>query len=60
LQNNLIILILKQIQRDVKWQKRVLTFAEQREGKFKKSAFEAVRTGRKIADEIKAEFFKPL
>jgi len=36
--------------------KRVLTFAEQREGKFKKSAFEAVRTGRKIADEIKAEF----
>ncbi|CUT01927.1 electron transfer flavoprotein subunit alpha/FixB family protein [Candidatus Chrysopegis kryptomonas] len=37
--------------------KRVLTFAEQREGKFKKSAFEAVRTGRKIADEISAEFF---
>jgi electron transfer flavoprotein alpha subunit len=36
--------------------KRVLTFAEQREGKFKKSAFEAVRTGRKIAEEIKAEF----
>jgi len=26
---------------------KVLTFAEQREGKFKKSAFEAVRTGRK-------------
>ncbi len=36
--------------------KRVLTFAEQREGKFKKSAFEAIRTGRKIADEISAEF----
>jgi len=36
--------------------KRVLTFAEQREGKFKKSAFEAVRTGRKISDEISAEF----
>ncbi len=37
--------------------KRVLTFAEQREGKFKKSAFEAVRTGRKIADEISAQNF---
>ncbi len=37
--------------------KRVLTFAEQREGKFKKSAFEAVRTGRKIADEISAQYF---
>ncbi|CUU10519.1 electron transfer flavoprotein alpha subunit apoprotein [Candidatus Kryptobacter tengchongensis] len=37
--------------------KRVLTFAEQREGKFKKSAFEAVRTGRKIADELSAEFY---
>ncbi len=37
--------------------KRVLTFAEQREGKFKKSAFEAVRTGKKIADEISAQNF---
>lgn len=37
--------------------KRVLTFAEQREGKFKRSAFEAVRTGKKIADEISAQSF---
>ncbi|MEN3038122.1 MAG: electron transfer flavoprotein subunit alpha/FixB family protein [Candidatus Kryptonium sp.] len=37
--------------------KRVLTFAEQREGKFKKSAFEAVRTGKRVADELSAEFY---
>ncbi len=37
--------------------KGVLTFAEQREGKFKKSAFEAVRTGRKIADELSVQNF---
>lgn len=36
---------------------RVLSFAEQREGKFKKSAFETVRTAKKIANELSAEFF---
>lgn len=34
---------------------KILAFAEQREGKFKKSAFEVVQTGRKIADQLGAE-----
>jgi len=35
--------------------KGILAFAEQRDGKFKKSAYEVVSTGRKLADEIKTE-----
>jgi electron transfer flavoprotein alpha subunit len=34
---------------------KVLAFAEQREGKFKKSAFEATQTARRIADALGAE-----
>jgi electron transfer flavoprotein alpha subunit len=34
---------------------RILVFAEQREGKFRKSAFEAARVGRTIADQLGAE-----
>jgi electron transfer flavoprotein alpha subunit len=34
---------------------KLLAFAEQREGKFKKSAFEVVSAAHKIADELKAE-----
>ena len=35
---------------------RVLAFAEQRDNKFKKSAFETVKAARGIADELRAEF----
>ena len=34
---------------------KILVFAEQRDGKLKKSAFEVVRTARTIADQIKGE-----
>jgi len=34
---------------------KVLAFAEQRDGKFKKSAFEVTQTSKKIADEVGAE-----
>lgn len=34
---------------------KILAFAEQREGKFKKSAFEVVQASRRIADELGAE-----
>ena len=35
---------------------KVLAFAEQRDNKFKKSAFETVKAARGIADELRAEF----
>ena len=35
--------------------KGILAFAEQRDGKFKKSAYEVVSAGRKLADELKIE-----
>jgi electron transfer flavoprotein alpha subunit len=35
---------------------KIFSFAEQRENKFKKSAFEVVRAGRNIADQLNAEF----
>lgn len=35
--------------------KAILAFAEQRDGKLKKSAYEVISTGRKLADEIKGE-----
>jgi electron transfer flavoprotein alpha subunit len=34
---------------------KILAFAEQREGKFRKSAFEVARTGRALADQLGAE-----
>src|ERR1700741_3276189 len=34
---------------------KILAFAEQREGKFKKSAFEATQAAKRIADQLNAE-----